>query len=1346
MTVPRDPNAYPVTPLQMGMLYNGLAMPGSGVEIEQIVVTTPEPLDRDAFAKSWQKLVARHEILRTRFKWSTPGEPLQVVEPDAAVPVEFFDCRNLEAEAQEREIRSYIAGDRLRDFDMAAAPLMRVAAFDLADSHFSFVWTFHHALLDGRSFPVLLRELFEFYEADRAGRTLALGPAPSFRDYVRWLTTRDTKDDEAFWREELAGFSEPVPLPYLRPALPDRGRQGRATAETRLPAATSEALRQYARANGLSLNTLLHGAWALLLHHYSGKSDVLFATTWSCRYAPVNGADSMVGLLINTVPMRVAVSEQATAAEFLAGIRRKHLQTRSRVYMPLPRIAQFSGCDPHVPLFDSLVVYESYLLNSALQAQGGLWKDRQTEYLGQTSFPLTLAAYDDREILLRLEYYPERFDASQIDACLGHLRTLLPALVEQPERRAVDVPYMTQGELDTILSSWNDTARPYPRERCIHELFEEQARLHPDARALTLDGTSVSYAELDRRANLAARRLVSLGVGPEVRVAICLDRSVEMIVAILGILKAGGAYVPLDPAYPKDRLAFMLQDTDAPVLIVDERYRDRLPSSKAAVLSSDEMEHGDNVAPAVEPAVRATATNLAYVMYTSGSTGVPKGIEVTHRNVVRLVRNNHFADLDASQVFLLYAPISFDASTLELWGPLLNGGRLVVAPPRQLTAQELGAVIQRHGVTTLWLTAGLFHGIVASHLECLKPVRQLLAGGDVLAPSAVRKVLEALDGTAVINGYGPTENTTFTCCYRADRLSEFGASVPIGKPIANTRVYILDQRRQPVPAGVPGELYTSGDGVARGYLNRPDLTEAAFLPNWIPGDPHPTVYRTGDLARHLPDGNIEFLGRNDGQVKLRGYRIELGEVEAGLLSLGGVSQAVAMVREDRPGDKRLVGYYVPRGVATTPEALRDMLASKLPHYMVPQHLVEMPSFPINPNGKVDRKRLPPPTVGAGEAAAFVPPQTATEKTVASIWQRVLNVEKVGRHDNFFDLGGDSLLSVSLFAEIHRATGRNLPLSSLYKAPTVEELARVVESEPGHSGQPLDEGTAAQAEAIDRAHATDSTAPDRPWRCLVEIKPTGSRRPFFCIHAVGGNVLNYRRLAPVLHPEQPLYGIQARGLDGVSRPLGSIEAMAALYVEEIKTVQPAGPYLVGGGSMGGTIALEVAQQMKRGGDEVRLLVMFDTLGPNYHGTTSSSEAARPLTRARRLIVRNASLAKLTGAIWHSVRERARDLSRLLQCRACQARRVPISHDLRYWFIERANRAALLKYEPKPYDGRIHLIRGSLHESGVYSDPERGWAGLASGGVSVIAVEGAHETLVEVPELGQRLSDLLDDVNG
>jgi amino acid adenylation domain-containing protein len=1326
--------SYALTSLQQGMLFNSLSTPNSGVEIEQIICTIKESLDQAVFLQAWEQIINRHPILRTRFEWAESTEPIQIVENFVSLKGEYFDWSHKNKQIQDTKFKEILDKDRLIDFPQNKAPLVRLVLFKFGKAYYKCIWTFHHSLLDGRSFPIILTEVFECYELLNENKSYQRDIPKPFSLYINWLAKKDYTKDELFWGQYLKGFTAPTPLPIARRNYLDNEIKENASEEITLSLEISSKLKSFAQQNRISLNTIIQGVWALLLYKYSGENDIVFGSTWSTRHSYIDRADSMVGLLINTLPVRVQISENQTIIPWLQQLRSQHNVIRNYLHTPLIKVQQLSDIAPGNLLFESLVVFENYYLNTLLRSQGGNWQNRTFHYQGQTSFPLTLAGYADNEIFLRIEYFKNHFEKDAIIRMLGHLRTLLSEIIINSNQSLGKIPYLTPPEKKTLVEDWNDTQSNYPQNSCIHSLFEEQVIKDSEAIALVFEGTELTYSELNTKSNQLANYLQSIGVGVETMVGLCVERSIEMVVATLGILKCGGAYVPLDPEYPQKRLEYMIKDTKTPILLIQNSLLDRFPSDLAKVVSIDSILNVLINLPIDCPTIESSANNLAYVMYTSGSTGQPKGIEITHRNVVRLVKNTNYASFDKDEVFLQYAPISFDASTLEIWGPLLNGGKLVICSPGQMDPKELGAIIKENKVTTVWLAAALFHNIVEYNIDCLSSVRQLLSGGDILSPNSVKKVIDKISDITLINGYGPTENTTFTCCYPMMKLSKMGSTVSIGRPISNTKVYILDRNLQPVPIGISGELYTSGDGVARGYLNQPELTLKSFIPNPFLKDLNSKVYKTGDLARYLPDGNIEFLGRIDRQVKLRGYRIELGEIESVLSKHSRISQVILLIREDRPGDKRLVAYFVPQeDLHEFTAELRSYLKDKLPEYMIPQHFVKMESFPITANGKIDRDALPSPTnVNTLSSKKIIEPRSDIERKMVNIWKEVLGTNNISIDDNFFEIGGHSILAVVVFSKIHRVFGINLPLATLFKTPTVEELTEIIEK---------------KAKDIYRNDILP-VGEDLEWRHLVAIQPNGKRPPLFCMHAVGGNVLNYHVFIPVLGEDQPIYGLQSRGVDGMSKQYSDIESMAVHYIKEIRKIKECGPYYLCGASMGGNIALEVAQQLKKDNEEISFLALFDTPGPGFlEPNESVIDNDFTLGKVRSFFnhhlpkLRKLSPKEQFSYLMNKIKFRISNKLKLIICGLFCFVNHPVPHKLRYWYVEQMNLKPAYKYKAKQYNGKITLFTDSTGSSKKEYNPTKGWEAVIKGEIEVIEIPANHNEFVEEPLLSEKLREYL-----
>jgi amino acid adenylation domain-containing protein len=1032
-------DVYPLASTQQGILFHNFYDPSSAMYFEIITWTIHGEVNVPAFTKAWQSVVDRHPILRTLFVWEGLDEPLQVVRKHVELPLTFEDWRGVDPEVQQQRVEEFFAKERARGFDLSTAPLMRIALIQLADDVYRFVWSWHHVLIDGWSASVIFNDVFNFYETLAQGYQLKVEPGRPFRDYIVWVRQQDLSEAEAFWRETLSGFEAPTSFGV------DNGKasiHSYKEEQLRLSAATSDALQAFARRYQLTLNTLFQGAWAILLSRYSSARDVVFGVAVSGRPPQLRDVESIVGLLVNTLPARIEVTPGATLLPWLRQIQEHQVRMRKYEYTPLMQLQKWSDVPKGTQLFESILGFENHPIDSSLGTRHAKAELRDViHYHHATGYALNVMVEPGRELLLKIMYDVGRFEAPAVRQILSHFQQLLASSVANPEAKLDDLEMLSLGERNQLVAEWSGSRTAYPRESSIQELFEAEVERRPEAVAVIFDEEQLTYRELNERANQLAHHLRGLGVGPETLVALCVERSLELIVGLLGILKAGGAYVPLDPYYPPERLAFMLEDSAAPVLLTQKWFADILPAkSKIVCIDSDwnqiAASSTDN------PVNQNSADSLAYLMYTSGSTGQPKGIGIPHRGVVRLVRNTNYADFGPDQTLLQLAPISFDASTFEVWGSLLNGGRLVVMPPDQPSLEELARALQQHGITTLFLTTGLFHVMVNGQLESLLGLRRLLAGGEVLSPHAVNQVLEAGGALTFCDIYGPTENTTYSTFYPMQSGATFGATVPIGKPINNTFVYVLDRELRPTPAGVPGELFLGGDGLARGYHKRPELTAERFVPNPFSDVPGARLYRTGDRVRFLADGNIEFIGRFDFQVKVRGFRIELGEIETVLAGHDAVKEVVVEMRGDVSEEKRLVAYLVskPEAELSTDE-LRQYLSEKLPDYMMPNSFVMLDSMPLTNNGKVDRKALPEPDTQRRELAeSYVAPRTQVEQQLSEIWSTMLDVELVGVNDNFFELGGHSLLATQLISAVREKFGVELPLRSLFDSPTVAGIA------------------------------------------------------------------------------------------------------------------------------------------------------------------------------------------------------------------------------------------------------------------------------------------------------------------
>ena len=1042
-------DVYPLSPMQEGLLFHALESPTEALYHEQGRYEFEGPLEAPALRRAWELVVERHAVLRTRFAWQGLEHPVQVVERGLPLPWQEEDWSGLEVEERERRFERLLEADRERGFDPARAPLMRLCLVRLENERHRLLWSFHHALLDGWSVPLVLQEVLELHRSRaQSGPGVTAGPQ-AFRRYLEWLAGQDQDAAERYWRAELAGFRAPTPLgPWL-----GRARAGaqttaggpREVAERLMvvEAETTGRLRRFGRRHGLTLNTLVQGAWAVLLSRYSGERDVLFGVTVSGREASIPGVEQGIGLFINTVPLRLQVHRDRGIPEWLKELQARQEELLRYGHSPLWHVRKWSEVEGGQPLFETLLGFQNYPVDPSL---GELATDLRVKSLGirdKTNYPLVvLAAASGPHLYARLVYDTDRLHPEAVDQIKEHLGRILEGFVAEPTCRLGEISLLMEGEEASLRREASTQPATYPREATVQELFAAQARRTPEAIAIEGGAAGLRYGVLERRANGVAHELRRRGVRRGALVGVCLERSAELVVALLGILKAGAAYVPLDPAYPRERLAFMAGDAQLRVVLSEPGLRDRV-EGLAEILDVQELRGESEEA----PGVGGSAEDLAYVIYTSGSTGRPKGVAVPHRAVSRLVLGTDYVTLGPEDRVAQASNASFDAATFEIWGALLNGARLVILErDTVLSPRALTAAIERDGITVLFLTTALFNQAVAHAAEGLGRLRCLLFGGEAVDVRAVREARRRARSTRLLHVYGPTENTTFSTFHVVEEaaVDARATTVPIGRSIANSTAFVLDEEWRPVPRGVVGELYVGGDGLARGYLGRAELTAERFVPDPF-GTPGGRLYRTGDLVRCREDGSLEFLGRRDQQVKIRGYRIELGEIESVLLGHAAVDQCAVTLAEGAGGEKRLAGYVVRRaGLRVGAPELLEHLRGRLPEYMVPWGVGFVEQLPLTPNGKLDRESLLGVELETSGEEAYEEPRGEIERELARIWGQVLRVERVGARDNFFALGGDSILSIQIIA---RAAEKGLRLTpkQVFQHQTVRELGRVVGS-------------------------------------------------------------------------------------------------------------------------------------------------------------------------------------------------------------------------------------------------------------------------------------------------------------
>jgi amino acid adenylation domain-containing protein len=1257
---------------------------------ESFTIDIGEDVETAALERALNAFIERHDSLRTGFV-RTGGVAAQRRHEMASLRLTTIDLGALEPDARATRFNESAGKAVRRRFDLGQPPLLRATLFRFDAQRSRLHLVLHHIICDAYAvYEVLLPELYALYRGFTRHCPANLpGPPLPYADYVRWqreyLLGDAIERDRVYWEAQLAGL-EPLELPSDRPRSRVCTHRGEFIAFA-LPQELSDALSELSQREGVTLYMLLLAAFNALLWRHSGCDDIAVGTVTSDR--PRAEFEAMFGLFVNSLVLRTDVADDPRFDELLLRIRAVAVAAYAHHRYPFAKLVE--RLQPQTDPSRHLLFQVAFVMEPALAAHASGWTVSQLAVQsGTAKFDLLLEVERRAEgIIGRFEYSTDLFDRATIERMAGHFETLLEGLVQRPQSRLSELPLLSAGERQQLLVAWNDTTAPYPRDACVHELFQSQVALAPGAVALVEGKRILTYGELNARANQLAHHLLELRVGPDVLVGLCLSRSADAVIAILAILKAGGAYAPLDPSDPAPRLAFMLQDTQAPVLITQAALREQLAPYRGQVICMDSDWPVIAEKSQANPRARSQAGDLAYVMYTSGSTGQPKGVAVPHRCITRLVCSTDYAEFGPEQTFLLLAPLSFDASTFELWGALLHGAKCVVFADRVPTLKALGRTIEAHGVTTLWLTAALFNTVIDQRAEILSGIRQLLTGGEALSLTHVRRALDHLPDTQLINAYGPTEGTTFTSCYRIPRtLGDALASVPIGSPIANTKVYVLDAKRQAVPIGVAGELYIGGDGLARGYLNQPELSEARFVADPFDDDPEARLYRTGDRVRYLADGNIEFLGRFDEQLKIRGFRVEPGEIEAALAQHPAVN-AVVVAAHGHDDEVRLVAYVVSSPNAVVAQGdLREFLARQLPDYMVPSAFVFLDVLPLTANGKLDREALPAPQDEAGSRRkSGAPPRNAVEVQLMRVWERLLGISPIGVQDNFFHLGGHSLLAVRMMERIKQVFDRDLPLDVLwYGRGTIEHLAGMLTEE---EAEPL-------------------------WTRSIPIKPDGTKAPLFCLPIAGGHLFNYENMAIYIDPERPVYGLPLQGVDGKLPPHTAMEDMAAHCIELMREIQANGPYHLVGYCSGGVLAFEMARQLQANGDAVAFLGLIDSASPGFGSTFKWM--LDDLVRGKDL--------RLVQERFYALALSAVGLPQLRKLKG----------------VGESHRWALWRYKPRPFAGRITVFRPVSYE---YSrDPALGWTPLAGGGVDVHLIPGRHRDLVKEPGV-QRLVERIEE---
>ena len=1260
---------------------------GSTAYTIPFVVRLHGPLDTRALGGAFSRLVERHEILRTVLE--PRGEDLlQRVDQQAPLDVTVHDVAS-EGDPAARA-REMVARLLAEPFDLARGPLLRVIVIRLAPEDHVLAVAMHHCVGDGWSIGVLKRDLGELYAAEREGRPAALPELEiqygDFASWEReWLQSGEIERQLSFWRQALDDAPARLDLATdrPRPVVPSAGGDRR---RRQLDVRLGERVRRYAREQEATVFVVLLAALAALLARQTDQQDVVIGTPVAGRHR--TELEHLIGFFTNTLAIRTRLEDDPPFTELVRRVRARTLDALSNQELPFERVVAELKPErtlSHAPIFQVL-----FTLHHASSSALDLRDLRAVEVIDverhTAKFDLSFVIVESEAGLrVSCEYATDLFDGATIDRLLEQYEILLEHVVTDPERHVRTVPLIRAAERELILEAAAAVAPNQP-VGCLHKLFEQQVQRAPHATAVVHEGATLTYRQLDQRANQLAHRLRALGVTCEERVALCLEPSLEMIVAVLAVLKASGAYVPLDPDYPLDRKLFMLEDTQARVLLTTAPLAQHLPERSAVLVCLDADAGSLATEPVTAPDAPVGPENLAYIIYTSGSTGRPKGVEIEHANVARLFSaTSAWFDFGPSDIWALLHSYAFDFSVWEIWGPLLHGGKLVV-PPRVTVRSPaaLARLLAFERVSVLNATPSLFFSTMDELLAIGEnlALRTVIFGGEALRPAGLARWFARYGpgGPRLVNMYGITETTVHVTYRPIDAAAVDRAGSPIGIPIPDLSLYVLDAVGQPVPIGVPGEVHVGGAGLARGYLNRPELTAERFVENpFGPG----RLYRTGDRARRLPDGELDYLGRSDAQVKIRGHRIELGEIEAVLLGHELVAEAAVVAVEAGPGDTRLAAYIVPPAGAPpeTAALLMDHAKAALPAHMMPASIMAVSSLPLTANGKLDRRALPAPTWGVRRGST--PPRTPTERALADIWCRILRVDAVTVEDSFFELGGHSMLAVSLFATIYERFGVRLPLAILFTGDTLSDLAL----------------------AIDRERMSSDE-----WATIVPLRAEGSRPPLFVVSLqnLNSDFLPYRQLVEQLGSDQPVYGLQTPGMDGRTLPLGRVEDIAALYVEELRAFQPGGPYLLLGLAFAGMIAYEMARQLAEAGEPATLLAMLHSV--------PFGRKSEPVLKAN------------DWHTWWSWFER---------------RRWNLNHKLGVAYFRYLENHGRHRPRWSPWD--LHLMASSLAKSsyvappsdtpidwfGIASERHRQfalrWAGVARGGVEYHGVVGSENDL-------------------
>lgn len=1328
--------------------------PDSSSNNMPVVVRFTGNLNVAVLEESLREVVRRHEVLRTTFP-AVNGKPTQVIATDVSLTLPIIDLQQVPDEQREAEAHLLATKEAHQPFDLANGPILRVLLLRFCDREHLLIWNMHCIVCDGASSDLFYQDFTTIYKAFSAGKPSPLTPlSVQYADFTnwqyQWLQGEVLESQVNYWKQKLEGNLPIIELPYDHPHPQGVQTYRGDRAPLLLPKAVNHALTNLSQKLGATLFMTLLAAFELLLYRYSGQEDLLISFASAGRGQVET--EGLIGFFSNTLVLRSNFAGNPTFRELLDRVRKDCLEAYTHQDLPFEKLIEELSPEQRSrnssPLFQVKFSLNPPWSNGRGMASVQLPDLTMTSlfgyiYHGKTKYDLTLVLREqDNGLGMVFDYNAEIFDASTIERMLGHFKTLLEGIVANPDQPIAELPLLTAPEQHQLIE-WNSKQADYAQDTCIHHWFENQAKGTPNNIAVSFENQQLTYQELNQRANQLAHYLQTLGVRSGVLVGLYVEPSLEIIVGLLGILKAGGTYVLIAPTSGQDGLAFILEDAQISLVLTQSSLVEKLSEHQAQVICLDSDWEVIALHTLKNVKYYTTDSTLACVNYVSASNGKPNGIAITHRNLVtHSLAISETWELTQSDRLLLILSISCDTFIESLFPCWIAGATAILQSQKlQNSAVQFFPFIAEQQISIVNISTSFWYELVKEpsvSLQTLPAIlRLVMVGSEKVSRNAYLTWVEKVGKRSRwLNAYGSLETTLTATVYDPETATEPSntrSEIPIGRAIGNTQIYILDRRSQPVPIGIPGEIYISGIGTAQGYFNRPDLTSEKFIPNPFSSESGAYLYKSGDLGRYLSDGNIEFLGRLDNQVKIRSFRIELAEIETILAQYPGVQKTVVITKEDVPRDKGLVAYLVPKeGETFGSEQLLSFLQQKLPEYMLPSAFVIVDSLPLNANGQVDRKAL----------RALNPTNTKIEKTfataedplqlqLAEIWENLLGIHPIGIQDNFFDLGGNSLLAVRLFSQIEKTLGLNLPLAILLQSSTIEQLTNIIRQQ----GFLLESHNKSKNSIIEVESSTSiNSGKSIPWSSLVPIQPNGSKPPLFCIHAIGLSVLYYRDLALHLGVNQPFYALQARGLNGKQAPFTKLAEMAAHYVKEIQTIQPEGPYFLGGSSFGGLVAWEMAQQLVKQGQKVALLALFDTTGPNY--------------------IKQARLEKRVSQHWDNVvklgpnyvLEQIRNKGSWLKYKFQKNfRKLIFKFSLRIWqtvpytyrklTIEEANKQAAREYVLQVYPGRITVFRAeerfALEKREV--DPKMGWSEMVLGGLDIQNVPGNHDSIFREPHV-------------